>query len=147
MRRTGFEMVSLDHRCQLVFFIHDDDRRSRTFVDVPFHVSVFLRFIMVVDQMSNPLRRIIMDANTRIIDMTLGDLFAAIDEHMAQQAKPVRNVYGIAGIASLFGCSNATAQRIKSSGRIDGAIVQTGRKIVVNADRAIELYNLSSNNF
>lgn len=147
MRRTGYEMVSLDHRCQLGVFIRDDDRRTRTLVDVPVHVAVFRRFIMVVDQMSNPRRRIIMDANTRIIDMTLGDLFAAIDEHMAQQAKPVRNVYGIAGIASLFGCSNATAQRIKSSGRIDGAIVQTGRKIVVNADRAIELYNLSSNNF
>lgn len=84
-----------------------------------------------------------MDTSKRIIDMTLAELFAAIDEHMASRKKPVRMVYGIAGIASVFRCSIPTAQRIKSSGRIDGAISQTGRIIAVNADKAIELYNLS----
>ena len=87
-----------------------------------------------------------MDTNKRIIDMTIGELFAAIDEHNAAQAQPVRRmVYGIAGIASLFACSMPTAQRIKSSGRIDAAISQSGRMIAVDADKAIELYNLSKN--
>lgn len=48
-------------------------------------------------------------------------------------------VYGIRGIASLFGCSLPTANRIKQSGRIDRAITQIGRKIIVDADLALEL--------
>ena len=48
-------------------------------------------------------------------------------------------VYGIDGIARLFGCSKPTANRIKKSGRIDGAITQIGRKIIVDAEKAIQL--------
>ena len=48
-------------------------------------------------------------------------------------------VYGIRGIAGLFNCSMPTANRIKASGKINGAIVQIGRKIIVDADLAIEL--------
>ena len=49
------------------------------------------------------------------------------------------HVYGIAGIASLFGCSIPTAQRIKKSGVINRAITQIGRKIIVDAELALEL--------
>ena len=48
-------------------------------------------------------------------------------------------VYGIAGIASLFGCSMPTANRIKKSGVISRAITQIGRKIIVDAELALEL--------
>ena len=48
-------------------------------------------------------------------------------------------VYGIPGIAKLFGCSLPTANRIKKSGRIDKAITQIGRKIIVDAELALEL--------
>ena len=48
-------------------------------------------------------------------------------------------VYGISGIARLFGCSIPTANRIKQSGKIDKAITQIGRKIIVDAELAIEL--------
>ena len=41
-------------------------------------------------------------------------------------------VYGIRGIATLINCSEATANRIKRSGVIDGAIAQVGKKIVVD---------------
>src|SRR5690554_7325142 len=51
-----------------------------------------------------------------------------------------RLVYGIKGIAELFGCSISTAQRIKDSGKIKKALTQVGRKIVVDADKALELY-------
>ncbi len=50
-----------------------------------------------------------------------------------------KHVYGIAEIARLFGCSIPTANRIKQSGRIDKAITQIGRKIIVDADLALEL--------
>ena len=48
-------------------------------------------------------------------------------------------VYGISGIARLFGCSIPTANRIKKSGKINRAITQIGRKIIVDAELAIEL--------
>ena len=48
-------------------------------------------------------------------------------------------VYGLAGIAQLFGCSIPTANRIKQSGKIDKAITQIGRKIIVDSELAIEL--------
>ena len=50
-----------------------------------------------------------------------------------------RYVYGLAGIARLFGCSLPTANRIKQSGKINRAITQIGRKIIVEADLALEL--------
>ena len=48
-------------------------------------------------------------------------------------------VYGLSGIAQLFGCSIPTANRIKKSGKIDKAIKQIGRKIIVDAELALEL--------
>ena len=48
-------------------------------------------------------------------------------------------VYGLPGIARLFGCSIPTAYRIKRSGKIDRAVTQIGRKIIVDADLALEL--------
>ena len=48
-------------------------------------------------------------------------------------------VYGIRGIAEIFGCSVPTANRIKASGKIDGAITQLGRKIIVDTDLALQL--------
>ena len=48
-------------------------------------------------------------------------------------------VDGLSGLARLFGCSLPTANRIKQSGKIDRAITQVGRKIIVDADLALEL--------
>ena len=53
--------------------------------------------------------------------------------------KERRYVYGLAGIARLFGCSRPTANRIKQSGKSNRAITQVGRKIIVDADLALEL--------
>ena len=48
-------------------------------------------------------------------------------------------VYGLAGLARLFGCSLPTANRIKQSGKIDRAITKIGRKIIIDAELALEL--------
>lgn len=53
--------------------------------------------------------------------------------------KERRYVYGLVGIVRLFGCSLPTANRIKQSGKINRAITQIGRKIIVDADLALEL--------
>lgn len=48
-------------------------------------------------------------------------------------------LYGLKGIEQLFCCSTTTAWRIKNSEWIKPAISQVGRKIVVDADLALEL--------
>ena len=85
-------------------------------------------------------------SDTRIIDLTVGqlmDLFAKAQAPatQAQQKEEKLLVYGIAGIAQIFNCSMTTANRIKASGRIDDAITQHGRIIVVDADKALVLFN------
>lgn len=54
-----------------------------------------------------------------------------------------RYVYGLAGLARLLNCSIVTANRIKKSGVINKAISQVGRKIIIDADLALELLNSS----
>jgi hypothetical protein len=39
----------------------------------------------------------------------------------------------------VFGCSVPTANRIKKSGVIDDAITQIGRKIIIDAEKALAL--------
>ncbi len=51
-----------------------------------------------------------------------------------------RLVYGIDGIADLFGVSRTSANAIKKSGVIDRAIKQRGRTIITDADLALELW-------
>ena len=85
--------------------------------------------------------------NTRIIDLTVGELVDIIKETMSMQvassAMPEQNPrnleYGIAGIARIFNCSISTANRIKASGKIDDAITQIGRIITIDVDRALQL--------
>lgn len=60
-------------------------------------------------------------------------------KNKAETEKPRRLVYGIKGLADIFGCSIPTANRIKRSGVVDGAITQVGRKIVIDANLALEL--------
>ncbi len=48
-------------------------------------------------------------------------------------------VYGMIGIAKLFNCSLPTANRIKNSKKIEDAITQIGRKIIVDAELALKL--------
>ena len=83
--------------------------------------------------------------NTRIIDLTAGQLLdlieSASNKPKQEVSKERRYEYGIAGIARIFNCSISTANRIKASGKIDKAISQRGRLIVIDAEKAIELFN------
>ena len=85
------------------------------------------------------------DRNKRIIDLTVGELLDLLERN---EKPPIvidtvsdgrRFVYGLAGIAELFGCSKKTASRLKQSGRISGAITQVGSLIITNAEKALEL--------
>lgn len=86
-----------------------------------------------------------------LFQATVGDMAKALAEHMhsvflnldgelkKEHRLEKKYVYGIKGLAKLLGCSQATAQRIKSSGKIDQAIFQDGHTIVIDSDLVLEL--------
>ena len=47
--------------------------------------------------------------------------------------------YGISGIQKLLNCSESSAKRLKKSGVINEAIIQNGRKIIIDVEKALEL--------
>lgn len=83
------------------------------------------------------------DKETPIWQLTVGEFIELQEEVIRPQtviSQPEKKyVYGIAGIAELFGCSKTTANAIKQSGKIDKAIIQIGRKIAVDAELAMSL--------
>ncbi len=91
------------------------------------------------------------DSNTRLIDLTVAQLAEVIEKVVKdsiarnmpkEQPKQETRwlVYGIKGIADLFGVCERQARNIKKSGAISKAIRQQGRTIVVDADLALQLY-------
>ena len=79
------------------------------------------------------------------IAMMTGEELAFLIKNCAPNSTPSptvlqqKNYYGIEGIAQVFGCSVPTANRIKKSGVIDDAITQIGRKIIIDAEKALAL--------
>lgn len=88
--------------------------------------------------------------STPIGAMTIGDLKELLRETFSSYgdensknntARPSgRLVYGLHGIETLFGVSHKTAQMYKDT-FLAPAVRQNGRKIVVDADLAMELFN------
>lgn len=82
--------------------------------------------------------------------MTIGEFLEMFDEHLHTtniQTMPTQTgavqkhlVYGLRGIQELLGCSHKSAQYYKDH-VIREAVSQNGRKIVVDADKALELFN------
>lgn len=84
---------------------------------------------------------------TPLAMLTLGQF----DEFLAERAKRLnhptpttkRYVYGLEGICSLFNCRLNKAQALKK-GIIKDAVTQHGRKIMVDVDKALALYEGSN---
>ena len=73
-----------------------------------------------------------------LLHATLGDFvqaFRLASKEEGEKQEP-RLVHGIAGLASILGCSIPTAQNIKNSGKV--RYLQTGRKIVFEVDKVLE---------
>ena len=90
----------------------------------------------------------IIENTTPIAALTVGDLKELLRELGIQstQAAPrtvpgntKRYVYGLKGIQALFHCSHLTAQRYKDT-FLQPAVMQQGRKIVIDAEQAVELF-------
>ena len=82
--------------------------------------------------------------------MTIGEFLEMFEEHLRTtntQSMPAHTgvaqkhlVYGLRGIQELLSCSHKSAQYYKDH-VIREAASQNGRKIVVDADKALELFN------
>lgn len=79
---------------------------------------------------------------------TLGEFLDAMKNQQIQSQQNVEQadytgeeyVYGIEGLAKLLGCSEPHAWKKKKEGIFDEAIIQNGRKIIVNRKKALELF-------
>lgn len=77
--------------------------------------------------------------DTRLIDLTVADLMLLIKEqiNLADDNTLPRYVYGLNGIMQIFNCSKSTAARIRKSGKIDRAIRQYGKEIIIDTHIAL----------
>jgi hypothetical protein len=85
--------------------------------------------------------------NTPVWQLTTGELLDFLSDYISpeQPAKTTSNyndkyVYGIAGIAKLLGVSKTMVCAYRKKGWIEPAIKQMGRKIVCNAQIALDLF-------
>ncbi len=81
---------------------------------------------------------------TPIAFLTVGQLLELLDMERKNQPVTVPKetkqlVYGLGGIRNLFGVSHSTAQKYKDT-IIKEAVSQHGRKIIVDVDKALELF-------
>lgn len=91
-----------------------------------------------------------MNKDTRIIDLTVGELEELLAAHESRLTETLANmiagsspstVRGLDGIAGLLGCSRRTVARMKKSGKLDGALWQVGRTIVADRDNLLKVTN------
>ncbi|QOW10153.1 DUF3853 family protein [Kaistella flava (ex Peng et al. 2021)] len=48
--------------------------------------------------------------------------------------------YGLKGLAKILGCSVSKASEVKSSGILNEAIIQNGNIIIIDIEKALELF-------
>ena len=84
-----------------------------------------------------------MDLNIPIWQLTVGqfmELQQSVAPTIIEKHEEKENLaYGLDGLAKLIGCSKSQAFRIKQSGKINDAITQLGRKIIIDKRLALEL--------
>lgn|SRR5690554_4368528 len=84
---------------------------------------------------------------TTIDETELQEILGLSEKHIVKPTTETKNerryVYGLAGIRRLFNVSHVTAQKYKDT-IIADACFQQGRKIVVDVDKAMELFKNQS---
>ena len=90
--------------------------------------------------------------DTPIWQLTIGEFLEFQKTELIKElslmfaAKNKKYEYGINGLAKLLGCSRTTASKIKSSGVLDEAIFQVGKTIIIDKEKALELFNNNNSN-
>ena len=89
----------------------------------------------------------IINKDTPIAMLTVGQLMDFLNGEKKVDVPIVQTtthyVYGLNGVKRLFNVSHATAQRYKDT-IIKDAVSQNGRKIIVDVEKALELFNQKS---
>ncbi|GIJ92812.1 hypothetical protein CAPN002_00300 [Capnocytophaga stomatis] len=67
--------------------------------------------------------------------------FIELQKELLSEKSENKYVYGMKGLAKILGCSLSTANKIKKSGILDGAISQQGKIIIIDKELALELFN------
>ncbi|MRJ09692.1 DUF3853 family protein [Ornithobacterium rhinotracheale] len=83
---------------------------------------------------------------TPITDLSVGELIDIINQKKVTPTPPKiekKYVYGLKGLADLLGCSKTHAFKLKQSGIFDKAIIQNGKKIIVDAELALKLFKVN----
>lgn len=76
------------------------------------------------------------DPQTLLWQISVGEFLELQHKNKADK----RYEYGLKGIAKIFGCSVSQANRIKGSGIIDEAIIQNGNIIIIETEKALQLF-------
>ena len=127
--------MSKEKRDELKQKFEDDFSQLESFQS-SFLFSFFEQKQKIQELLKKPLFQLTTEEFLFINNKTANEITPSNTDQNAQSKK---YVYGIKGIATLFGCSKPTANRLKKSKKIDAAITQIGRKIIVDADLAMKL--------
>ncbi len=92
------------------------------------------------------------DNNKPVWQLTVGELIEIVEEALSHKLKDRKKsisknpeyVYGINGLAEILNCSKTHAQALKSKGVFDKAIIQNGRKIIIDKAKALECFKKHS---
>lgn len=76
------------------------------------------------------------DPKTPIWQLTVEE-FLEVSKNLNSEKK---YEYGLKGLAKILGCSVSKASEVKSSGLLDKAIIQNGNIIIIDKERALELF-------
>lgn len=76
------------------------------------------------------------DPKTPIWKLTVEE-FLTVSKNLSTESK---YEYGLKGLAKILGCSVSKASEIKSSGRLNEAIIQNGNIIIIDKEKALKLF-------
>ncbi len=88
---------------------------------------------------STPVAMLTVGQQKELFQKWMKEFLGVSNAAMPQKESEKRYVYGIAGIASLFNVSYVTAFNLKN-GILKPAVFQQGRRIICDADMAMELF-------
>lgn len=76
------------------------------------------------------------DPKTPIWQLTVEE-FVEVSTNLNSEKK---YEYGLKGLAKILGCSVSKASEVKSSGILNKAIIQNGNIIIIDKEKALELF-------
>ena len=76
------------------------------------------------------------DPQTPLWQLTVEE-FVEVLKHLNNE---IKYEYGLKGLAKILGCSVSKASEIKSTGLLDEAIIQNGNIIIIDKEKALELF-------